>query len=264
LLYAYSNALRSSRRIERSCHTDAAYRVICAGLTPDHETIARFVAGQQDALEGLFTSGLRLCAAAGLVDLSVVALDGTKIGADAALDQNHSAAWIQREVKALLEATVASESTEAPVPPAPLPGIDAVSEASTPRGRHARLDAALAVIDAEDRAVAAKAQQNAQAALAEAEEGRKLPGRKPKDPAAALARAQADYAAALTRAHAKQEQRAARIAANAAGNPHADRNPGPDRALTRAQEALTAAQKAAQAPHQRRTRRTSPTPTAAS
>jgi transposase len=41
LLYAYSNGLRSSRRIESSCRTDAAYRVICGGLVPDHATIAR-------------------------------------------------------------------------------------------------------------------------------------------------------------------------------------------------------------------------------
>src|SRR5664279_1843587 len=162
LLYAYSNTVRSSRRIEASCQTDAAFRVISGGLTPDHATIARFVAGQQDALEGLFASGLRLCAAAGLVDLSVVALDGTKIGADAALDQNHSAAWIGREVKALLQATVASESAEAPAPAAPLPGIDAASEAATPRGRLARLEAARAVIEAEDAAAAAQAQQNAE------------------------------------------------------------------------------------------------------
>jgi transposase len=109
LLYAYSNGLRSSRRIEASCRTDAAYRVICGGLTPDHATIARFVVDQQQALEGLFVSGLRLCAAAGLVDLSVVALDGTKIAADAALDQNRSAAWIREQVQALLAATTARE-----------------------------------------------------------------------------------------------------------------------------------------------------------
>jgi transposase len=244
LLYAYSNGVRSSRRIECSCCTDAAFRVICGGLTPDHATIARFVVNQQDALEGLFVSGLRLCAAAGLVDLSVVALDGTKIGADAALDQNHSAAWIGEQVKALLEATIESESAEAPAPQVPLPGVDALSEGSTPRGRLARLQAALATIDAEDRAAAEKAQQNAEAALAEAEQGRKLPGRKPKDPAAALARAQADYAAALTRAHAKQAEREAKIAAaKAAGKPHADRAAGPDRALACAQQALSAAQK---------------------
>ncbi|MGO9961425.1 MAG: transposase, partial [Solirubrobacteraceae bacterium] len=221
---------------------------IAGGLVPDHATIARFVVDQQDALEGLFVSGLRLCAAAGLVDLSVVALDGTKIGADAALDQNHSAAWIQREVKALLEATVASESAEAPAPALPLPGIDAISEASTPRGRLARLEAALATIEAEDAAAAAKAQQNAEAALAEAEQGRKLPGRKPKDPAAALARAQADYAAALTRAQAKQAKREARIAAaKAAGKPLSGAVPGPDHALQKAEAALAAAQHATEA-----------------
>lgn len=65
------------------------------GLVPDHATIARFVAGHRDAMQGLFTSGLRLCAAAGLVDLATVAVDGTKIGTDAALNANHGAEWIR-------------------------------------------------------------------------------------------------------------------------------------------------------------------------
>ena len=46
-------------------------------------------------MQGLFTSGLRLCAAAGLVDLATVAVDGTKIGTDAALNANHGAEWIR-------------------------------------------------------------------------------------------------------------------------------------------------------------------------
>src|SRR3977135_2868835 len=96
LLYAYANGTRSSRRIEATCRTDAAYRVICGGLVPDHSTIARFIVDHQSAIEALFVSGLRLCAAAGLVDLSVVALDGTKMGSDAALDANRDAAWIRR------------------------------------------------------------------------------------------------------------------------------------------------------------------------
>ena len=80
MLYAYCCGIRSSRRIEAACRTDAAFRVICGGLVPDHATIARFVVDQEQTLEGLFVSGLRLCAAAGLADLSVVAVDGTKIG----------------------------------------------------------------------------------------------------------------------------------------------------------------------------------------
>ncbi|MCA1701582.1 MAG: IS1182 family transposase, partial [Actinobacteria bacterium] len=81
--------------------------MICGGLEPDHATIARFVVDHETALGGLFVSGLGLCAAAGLVDLSTVALDGTKMAADAALDHNRDAAWIGREVAKLLDATAA-------------------------------------------------------------------------------------------------------------------------------------------------------------
>ena len=91
LLYAYCCGIRSSRRIEAHCRTDAAFRVICGGLEPDHATIARFVVDHERALEDLFVDGVRLCARAGLVDLSVLALDGTKIGADASLARNRDA-----------------------------------------------------------------------------------------------------------------------------------------------------------------------------
>ena len=110
LLYAYCCGMRSSRRIEAACRTDAAFRVISGGLAPDHATIARFVVDQERALEGLFAAGLRLCAAAGLVDLSVLALDGTKVGADAALARNRDGAWIRREVARLMAATAQDEA----------------------------------------------------------------------------------------------------------------------------------------------------------
>jgi hypothetical protein len=83
--------------------------VICAGLQPDHATIARFVVDHETALEGLFVSGLELRAAASLVDLSTVALDGTKMAAGAALDRDRDAAWIGREVATLLDATAAGD-----------------------------------------------------------------------------------------------------------------------------------------------------------
>jgi len=87
--------------------------VICGGLAPDHATIARFVVDHQDAMEGLFVSGLRLCAAAGLVSLDTIAVDGTKMGTDAALDANHGAEWIRTQVHRLLAEGVATDSTEA-------------------------------------------------------------------------------------------------------------------------------------------------------
>jgi len=206
VLYAYCCAMRSSRRIEAACRTDAAFRVICGGLVPDHATIARFVVDHEQALEGLFVSGLRLCAAAGLVDLSLVALDGTKMAADAALDRNRDGAWIRREVAKLLAATAAEErGAGALVGPGALVGVDAASGQSAGRGgRLARLRAALAVIEAEETAAAAAVNEHAQAALDAAEHGRTPRGRKPKAPAAALVRAQAEHRAAVVRVEAKQ------------------------------------------------------------
>jgi transposase len=217
VLYAYCCGVRSSRRIEAACRTDAAFRVICGGLVPDHATIARFVVDQERALEGLFVSGLRLCAAAGLVDLAVVALDGTKVAADAAVDRNRDAQWIRREVSMLMAVT-AEEEQAARVDAAPgLPGLEQAGEISGVRGRVARLRAALAVIEAEDAAAATEAMRSAEAALAQAEHGRRLGGRKPKHPLAALARARADHAAAVARLNALQAEREQKLAAAARG-----------------------------------------------
>jgi transposase len=252
VLYAYCCGMRSSRRIEDACRTDAAFRVICGGLEPDHATIARFVCDHEQALGGLFVSGLRLCAQAGLVDLSVVALDGTKMAADAALDRNRDGAWIRCEVAKCLAATAAEDGGGGPLlEPAALAGFDAAAagagESAARSGRLARLRAALAVIEAEEQAAAAAVNEHSQAALQAAEHGRKPRGRKPKDPAAALARAQAEHRAAIVRVEVKQATRAAKIqAARAKGRALGGFAPGPDRALGRAQAALEAAHAAAE------------------
>src|SRR5260370_25083838 len=146
LLYAYSTGPRSSRRIEACCRTDAAYRVISGGLIPDHSTICRFVVDHQGAMEGLFVSGLRLCAAAGLVDLSTVAIDGTKMGASASLRANHSIEWVRAAVGALMAATVASEEAEAASPGAACDPMSA-AEIRGARARLARPSAAQAQIE---------------------------------------------------------------------------------------------------------------------
>jgi transposase len=83
LLYAYAVGERSSRQIERRCREDVAFRVAAAGLQPDHVTIARFRRRHAAALIGLFGEVLRLCAGAGLLRLGLVAIDGTKVRADA-------------------------------------------------------------------------------------------------------------------------------------------------------------------------------------
>src|SRR3954451_18730402 len=85
ILYAYARGNRSSRAIERACVEDVAYRVIAAQTQPDHATLARFVERHQDALAGVFGEVLGLCASAGLVGLRVVAVDGSKVAANAEL-----------------------------------------------------------------------------------------------------------------------------------------------------------------------------------
>src|SRR5215211_2958042 len=82
--YAYAVGERSARGIERRCREDVAFRVICANQAPDHATVARFRVRHQEALAGLFGHVLGLCARAGIVDVGIVAVDGTKLAAAAA------------------------------------------------------------------------------------------------------------------------------------------------------------------------------------
>ncbi len=98
LLYAYSKGNRSSRGIERACREDVAYMVISAQQAPDHSTIAEFRKRHEQALAELFTGVLGLCKQAGLVEVGVIAIDGTKIAANASLDANRSYEAIAREI----------------------------------------------------------------------------------------------------------------------------------------------------------------------
>jgi transposase len=103
LLYAYCTGIRSSRQIERRCHEDIAFRVLAANATPDHVTLARFRVRHEQALAGLLVQSLTLCAAAGLVRLGLVSLDGTKVAANAAAAANRTHAKLTEQVAELLE-----------------------------------------------------------------------------------------------------------------------------------------------------------------
>jgi transposase len=78
LLYAYCSGERSSRRVERHCVEDVAYRVLAANQQPDHATLARFRSRHEQAIAELFVQVLGLCVDAGLVDTGLVAIDGTR------------------------------------------------------------------------------------------------------------------------------------------------------------------------------------------
>jgi len=212
LLYAYSTGVRSSRAIMAGCKSDLAYRVIAVNLVPDHRTIARFRAENEAAIKSVFVEVLKICHAAGLASLGQIAIDGTKIGSDAALDKNRDKAWIRAEIEKILAEAGAVDEKEDASPQlfdAPLP--------EPLRHRHsrlARLEAALREVESEEQAAQEQVEQRQAHAKEEAAAGRKLRGRKPKDPHAALLRAEVDLEATRSKAkRAPGEDLAAALAA---------------------------------------------------
>ena len=107
LLYGYCVGVASSRRIAQRLHEDIAFRVLAANNTPDFRTISDFRKDNLDALSGLFVQVLALCQQAGLVKLGHVALDGTKVKANAS---KHKAMSYQRMKEKA--AQLAAEVTE--------------------------------------------------------------------------------------------------------------------------------------------------------
>jgi transposase len=112
LLYAYAIGVRSSRQIQRRCVEDLAFRVLAGNSTPDHVTIARFRVRHEQALAGFLVASLRLCAAAGMVRLGTVALDGTKVAANAAERANRTHDKLKDEVAEILRQAAEADQHE--------------------------------------------------------------------------------------------------------------------------------------------------------
>ena len=119
LIYAYCRGVRSSRQVERLCRTDVAFRVLCAQDIPDHATIARFRAQGQEAFIGLFAEVLLIAGRAGLAHFGTVAIDGTRIPANASIDANRGQAWFDEQA-----ATMTAEAAQ----------IDALENARADQG----------------------------------------------------------------------------------------------------------------------------------
>jgi transposase len=111
-VYAMAHGQRSSRQIERLCHTDIAFRIICAQDMPDHTVLARFRQDHEQALADLLTATLRLAAELGMVRLGVIALDGTKIAADAAMAANRTEEHLRRLAEKYLTDVAATDAAE--------------------------------------------------------------------------------------------------------------------------------------------------------
>ena len=147
LIYAYSDGIRSSRQIERLCGTDVAMRVITGMQVPDHTVIARFRQRHQDSVRELFTQVLLVCARAGLGRLGTIAIDGTKIAANASRHAGCRLPWLQQQVDEIVARAAAQDAAE-----------DAACQGQTRwqlrgrRDREQRLRRALAEVIAEEAA----------------------------------------------------------------------------------------------------------------
>jgi len=194
LLYAYCTGKPSSRRIERATHEEVPYRVVAGDQHPDHDSIAAFRQRHLPALARLFVQVLQLCEVAGLVKLGHVALDGTKIKANAS---KHKAMSYERmcakeqeleaEVARLLEQAQQVDAAEDAEYGKGRRGNELPAELARRETRLRKIREAKAALEAAARAQAEQAAEQARAKLAErarreAETGKKMGGRAPQVP----------------------------------------------------------------------------------
>lgn len=177
LLYAYCVGTPSSRKIEQATHRDVAFRVLAGDQHPDHDTLAMFRKRHLDALAGLFVQVLQLCRAAGLVKLGHVALDGTKIQANASKHKAMSYArmeeterGLQEEVRRLLEKAERVDAAEDAEYGAGRRGDELPAELARRETRLAKIRAAKAALEQQAREEAARRGDEARAKLAAREQ----------------------------------------------------------------------------------------------
>jgi transposase len=183
LIYCYANGIFSSRRIERATHRDLGVRYVAANLHPDHDTIAAFRRANRAASEAAFLQVLLIAREAGLLRLGAVAIDGTKIDANASKIRSvryDRAKELREKLAADIAAlTAKAEAADAEASPDPqaLP-----AEIARRCALKAKLDAACARLEeqAHAEAEAARPDYEAKRAAYDTKKGRR--GRPPKPP----------------------------------------------------------------------------------
>jgi transposase len=226
LFYGYARGLRSSRKIERACYEDVAFRVICAQDAPDHATIARFRRcwfADEAAIAGLFGQVLAVAARAGLGRLGVIAVDGTKIAASASKDANKTLPRL-RELAAVVVAEAAAADAAEDALLGQARGGELPAELADPRTRAERIAAALAQLEAEEKAAQDERESRAAEYLDKARAaGRRPSGNVPAGAEVAAAAMQVERAIAAQQAKIDEWER--RDAANRAAGGRGLRNP---------------------------------------
>ena len=189
LVYAYCTGKPSSRQIERATYEEVPYRVLAADQHPDHDTLAAFRQQHLEALAGLFLQVLDLCRRAGLVMLGHVALDGSKVLANASKHKAMSYGRmaeaeprLQQEIAALLVEAQRVDAAEDAQYGQGRRGDELPAELARRESRLAKIRAAKAALEAEAKAHAVAAAAAAQAKRGERERRAAETGRKPSGP----------------------------------------------------------------------------------
>lgn len=186
LLYAYWSGERSSRSIERMCLENVACRVICANLSPDHTAISRFRQRHEQALGVLLVESVRVCAAAGLVDASRIAIDGRKLAGNASLDANRTLEGLEKEIQRWLEEAAAVDAREDELFGPDRRGDELPPQLNDPQQRRERIRRAKAELEAQRAEPEQRYEQLVEKREAyKREHGRYPRGRPPKKPEAA-------------------------------------------------------------------------------
>jgi hypothetical protein len=173
LLYGYCIGTASSRKIERATYRDVAFRVLAGDQHPDHDSIAEFRKRHLGALAEVFVQVLRLCQAAGLVTLGHVALDGTKMKANASKHKamsygrmEETERRLEAEVHALLEQAQQVDAAEDAQYGPGRRGDELPAELARRESRLTKIRAAKAALEQEAKAQAAHEAEAARAKLA--------------------------------------------------------------------------------------------------
>jgi transposase len=179
LLYGYSMGVMSSRKIERALGQDVGFRFLAANQIPDYRTVNSFRTAHREALEGLFTEVLELCKEAGLAKMGRVALDGTKVQGNSALERKMTREQLEKAVQEMLEMAEAADHAEDAEHGPGARGDELPEELRKAEQREKTLKAALARLNERRDEL-----QEAQREMIVEREKRKgtSRGRKPKDP----------------------------------------------------------------------------------
>ena len=199
LLYGYATGVYSSRKIQTRTFEDIAFRYLSGDQHPDHATIAEFRKRHLDALSGLFTQALLLCAEAGLVKLGHVSIDGTKIRANASKHKamsykrmNETEARLKQEIDALLAEAEKADAEEDALHGKDRHGDELPAELQRRESRLQKIREAKAALEQQAQEKAAQKRAETEQKLAERKEeerrtGKKKRGRKPQAPDPELA-----------------------------------------------------------------------------